>query len=641
MLSKKKPYLQIILTFFKVGVFTGVVIGLFEFPFRGVLTRTPLLGDTVDILAKPIMFMGFYACVFGVLALAAALMFGFAGFLYKKKCPSVLAFWFSFFTAAVMYVSVPINKALPPFYHPKSMAVNLILIIGAVSLSIILFLVTGGFLTRKLPEYGPEKSRKRLAGSMLIFITGLIICIAPVYQKGEKADLPETRVEGPNILFITVDTLRADHLPDYGYPYIKTPTITRLATEGVVFEQAYSTSSWTLPAGAGFTTGLTPRALHLHKMDDTLPSDVKTIAEVIREGGRATMAISSNPFLSKAYGFDRGFDRFLNVYDKNLRPALAGLFLFDNIFRLKRALDDAKHVTDLAFDNLDSLKGKSWFFWIHYMDPHKPYGGPWPLDIPDYDKGYDGSITFIYGWGKPVNEKREPLSEADLRHVLALYDADIKRFDLFLGKLLKRAKSMGLMKNTVVVLTSDHGEEFLEHGEFEHGTNLHKEQTHVPLIISGVGVPSKIRYPGLVSILDIPKTICRLAKTKAADTFMGDALLPFPGYPMDRTVLSETRTKGKNRVSIRFPMGETDFRRTFLHYDRQTGERKLYDLVDDPLEKINLAKYRPDDLDKAFNALTKAIKSENKAGSKINKGGKVNLDNDEVDVLKGLGYLVR
>ena len=638
MQSEKISYARIIGAFFTVGSLLGALAGIIEWSFRVHLTRFPLFSESLDVIAKPLMFSGFYACLYGAIALLSAAVLGKIPVLFKDRCPSILAFWITAFSVAVMYLSVPINKMIPPIFHMTSILVNLGLLSGGLALALILFFITGRAITKIFPKYNPTRSGVLLFVAVTISVCGILVCRYGAFHTPSNSPLSHSISTGPNVLLISVDTLRADHLPEYGYPEISTPTITNLAVKGILFEDAYSTTSWTLPACGSLMTGLSPRAMNLQESSDTLPSKAATIARVMQKSGRTTLAVSSNPFITRAYGFDRGFDRFINVYDKGLRPALSGIFIFDHIFRLRYSLDDASNVNKLALNSLKELKDKSWFFWVHYMDPHKPYGGPWPLDLPSYDKGYDGSITFIYGWAKPINELKEPLSEADMRHVKALYDADILRFDKYLGRLLRKMKGMGLMNNTYVLLVADHGEEFLEHGDFEHGKNLHKEQTHVPLIIVGPGIPEGFRHKGLVSIKDIPKTICSLTGVEPAKTFTGDSLYPFPGDILDKPLFGETHSKGRDMLSVRFRNPGSD-RMLFL-YNPKTGTRQLFDLGKDPGEYENLAEHHPEKAEDAFLLMNGIIKEENVLGLEFGTGEKVKLDANDLDALKGLGYLV-
>lgn len=625
--------------FFSVGALGGGLAGLFEAPFRWHLTRGGISSGFVEAIVKVLLFAGFYACLYGALGLIAGLVFGRFSSWYEKRSSWVLAASLLVVEIIVLYCSVSINRRLPPLGHPLSLVVNAVLLIGAVGFALTFFFLFGKALSKRVSILAAIRLRDAVVVSVALCLAGVVACAFFVLTPVTIATIEKKPVKGSNIVFITVDTLRADHLPCYGYPHIRTPAVDSIAASGIVFEKAFSTTSWTLPAFATLMTGRTPRASHVQEVGDTLSKDTATLAEVFRKSGRTTIGISSNPFLSAPYGFDRGFDRFVNVFDRDARAGLAGIYFFDHTYRLKKSLEDAQNVNRCAFRQISDLSDAPFFLWVHYMDPHKPYGGPWPLELPDYDKGYKGSISFVYGWAKPVNERRDPLSEADLRHVRALYDADIVRFDRFFEKLLARMKSSGLLKNTIFIIASDHGEEFLEHGDFEHGKNLYATQTHVPLIIAGHGIPKGVRRKERVSILDVPKTICKLAGVDAPDSFDGKELFPVQENVPERVVLGELKSNGRHRLSLRGEFSElTD---GALLLDIKTGDARLYNSAIDHGETKDLSGQFPERVEFSTEQLQKRFREESVKASKIKKGQPVQLFRDDLEILKNLGYIVQ
>ena len=632
------PFGQTLGAFFTVGALGGAMVGLVERIAHPLLTKGPILGPVPDWVLSALLFAGFYACLYGALGIVAALVLGWMRPLWSERRPAVLAAILLVFEVALLYASVPINRRLPPISHPTSMAVNLGLVLGATVLALLLFRVAGKAISARLPEFS-DKTKIRLFGwAVALCVCGVLVAMVFEAREPKKNPLATGRIDAPNVLLVSVDTLRADHLPAYGYPHIRTPAVDRLAQNGTVFENIFSTSSWTLPACATLATGRTPRANHVQLTRDTLPDQATTLAQAMRQSGRATVGISANRFVSEPYGFARGFDRFWNVYDRDLRPGLSGLYLFDHLHRLSAGPDDAANVNRLVFDQLRDLVGRSWFLWVHYMDPHKPYGGPWPLELPDYDKGYDGSIGFVYGWKKPVNELGQPLTQADLRHVRALYDADIVRFDRHFTLLLDRMETLGLLDNTLIVFVSDHGEEFLEHGDFEHGANLFREQTHVPLIIVGPNVPQGVRVPQRASILDVPRTLCALAGVPAPDSFAGAPLFPLANLDSDRETFGELQAK-VHHLSLRY--NREDRQRALLINDLTEGRRQWFDTTDDPAEATDLSKDQPEAGTRGFERLQAVMQREDGLGAQVDKGEKVKLPDYAIEQIKALGYIVQ
>jgi arylsulfatase A-like enzyme len=626
--------LTLIRTFFVSGALFGAIAGLCEFPFRFHLAKSIGVGTATDSVLTGSLFAGFYGGVFGGLGILAALfLLPFKG-IFAKRSAWVLGALISFFSIAVMYVAIPTNQALPHLGHPVSILSNLALVGGGLFCAGFLFWITAPRLAPFAEKFN-RWARLGLVLSVLICFAGVASGVLISNHHKAPSKLGSSIDTGANVLLITVDTLRADHLPLWGYPHIQTPGIDRIAQNGTVFENAFSTTSWTLPAFASIMTARTPRAAHVQKATDALPTGATTLAQAMKESGRATAAVSANPFLSSSYGFDRGFDRYANVYDPDQRPGLAGIYLFDNLFRLRKSLDDAANVNRLSVSTINALPETPWFLWIHYMDPHKPYGGPWPLQIPEYDKGYKGNITFIYGWANPVDEKGNPLTEADLRHVRALYDADIVRTDNHITQILDLLEAKGMLKNTVIAFVSDHGEEFLEHGDFEHGKNLHKEQTHVPMILSGPGVPQNERYKKRASILDLPKTLVALAGADVPKTFQGRSLLPLSADP--RAVFGEMQSAGRHRFSLRFngDKGE-DY---LLLQDAKTNRQSLFERNADPGEQTDQSQQNPGVTAFGDEVLQLFIGQESRFATDFKKPTPADLPTETIDALRGLGYL--
>lgn len=626
--------LRLVFTFFNVGVLGGVAVGLAEFLLRRGLTRGPIIGERADLLLQFFLFTGFYACLFGLLGLGAGIVFGWRR-LFTARRPEMLAFHLFLIETVLLYLGPRLNAKLPPLDTPISIAANLGLLLGAPCLAFVLFWLTG----KRRPQQQRETPGNRQRSFQRVLATawclaGLVVLALYLGLPPRRGVLPVGGAAGPNVLIITVDTLRADHLPAYGYPHISTPTLDALAARGTLFENAFSTCSWTLPSFGTLMTGRMPRALNLQFHDKRLHPDVLTLPGVMAESGRAAVGVSSNAFFSATYGFDSGFHRFVNVYDRDLRPGLAGVFLHDLLLRVGTMRDDAPNVNALAFDQLVDLRGKPFFLWVHYMDPHKPYGGPWPKTLPEYDRGYRGPITYVYYEDQPIDMNGRRLDETDVRHVQALYDSDIVRFDHYLGELLDRLEAEGFLENTVIVVASDHGEEFLEHGFWGHGKDLYVEQTHVPLILAGPGVPVGLRVAARVSLLDLPAAVCDLAGVAAPGSFTGVSLTPLFAGGLDRDALAEV-DYGRHWLSLRTGAGPG---RTMI-WRVDKGEKYLHDRATDPGEIQNLAAGDPASVATLFGVMKGYMDRDDRLAAELPA-----VDNAEVpehlrEQLRALGYL--
>ncbi len=284
------------------------------------------------------------------------------------------------------------------------------------------------------------------------------------------------RKEKPDVVFILVDTLRADHLPSYGYKINTAPNIQRLAEGAVLFERVISPSSWTKTSMASILTSQNPSRHGVRGVKDMLPEQFTTMAEVFANNGYHTIGINSNPWLKSKFGFDVGFKSYETL-----------LFLKDG------GWTDALEVNAAAVAALTQCpQEKPFFLYVHYMDVHDPYRpkSPFysasPLTIPGHGVIPDIELERLYcdkGFDAPGVRDR----------VMELYNGGIRTVDAGIGQLLKEMKRMGRLENTISVITSDHGEAFREHGTTKHGKNLYPEVYEVPLIFSWPGhLPSGV-----------------------------------------------------------------------------------------------------------------------------------------------------
>ncbi len=256
------------------------------------------------------------------------------------------------------------------------------------------------------------------------------------------------------VLLVSIDTLRRDHVGAYGYAPPTTPRLDALAREGVFCEDAVSSSSWTLPAHLSMFTSVDPGAHGGVDMSHGFNHAVPTLAALLRQAGFATEAVTSHLYVSPVYGLDDGFDHL--------------------DFRQDRKATD---VANRAVDVLDRIGDRPFFLFLHFYDPH------WHYDPPEstrriFDKAYAGTIT---GRLQDFSRRsRSNVSAADLAHLIALYDGEIRYVDDELARVFDHLRARGLERGTLVLVTSDHGEEFLEHGSWEHQKTLYEEVVRVP-----------------------------------------------------------------------------------------------------------------------------------------------------------------
>jgi arylsulfatase A-like enzyme len=308
-----------------------------------------------------------------------------------------------------------------------------------------------------------------------------------VLERWEERPRQRSNPSTPNILFITVDTLRADRMSCYGYEKYTTPHMDRLAERGILFRQAFSTSSWTWPSTASLLTGLLPYEHGvLSNKACNLNYNYETLAEALQQRGYTTSAISCNPLIDQTRQFDQGFERF------DAGPRM-------------RMTDE---VIDLIEAEIRALASTRFFLYLQLADPHTPHrplpseldrlGGEEPEDFPDRIQAgievdgmdhYAGRLMADEAcdeFGVQHPERVVPPEHA--QWISDRYDASVGTGDHYIGRILELLDSLELTEKTIVVITSDHGEEIFDHGMLAHGHALWSELVHVPLIIAGPGL---------------------------------------------------------------------------------------------------------------------------------------------------------
>lgn len=388
-----------------------------------------------------------------------------------------------------------------------------------------------------------------------------------------------------NLMIIGVDTLRRDHLGCYGYERQTSPNIDRLATGGVLFEDVASQSPWTLPSFATIFTSLYPTQhgagfleLGAGEFGNRMRTAFPPLAMILLKHGYSTGGIINAPTLAPEFGVDRGFE----YYDMTPRWDLR----------------EADAVTEDALTWLDANMGDPFFIFVHYFDPHVTYEPPAPYDTI-FDPDYSGRLGSTFGRNTYIRMQDElsiegdPSAEADWDHIRALYDGEIAFTDVAIGRLLEGLEERGLRENTLIVLLSDHGEEFFDHKGFEHGHTLYDELIKLPLMFSLPGViPEDVRVSRQVRLLDVLPTILDIMDITQAPHMEGSSLRPLMMGESDvvdasaamlpqRFAYSESMLYGTEKKSVTaYPWK--------LVYDTVSGEQMLFNLAHDPGEHENL-----------------------------------------------------
>ncbi len=318
----------------------------------------------------------------------------------------------------------------------------------------------------------------------------------------------------PNVLLLTLDTLRADALGCYGNPTIKTPNLDRLASEGVLFEDAICQIPATLTSHTAILTGLYPKTTGVRFRTNKLVSSEKTLTEIFADNNYKTAAFISSYVLEPAFGLAQGFDRYdLGSMIRNGKKVLPER-------RAEETISD-------SIDYLESNKDNSFFLWVHLYDPHTPYDPPSPFSTM-YDSEYQGSIRgTVAEITKFTATHGSDLNQRDLKHLRSLYDGEVSYMDHHIGRIIQKLNELEIMDNSIIAAIADHGESLGEHGRFFHGEDLYQPAIKIPFMIRyPFKIKEGIRVPELVQSIDLFPTLLELADIDANVTIDGNSLLP-------------------------------------------------------------------------------------------------------------------
>ena len=441
----------------------------------------------------------------------------------------------------------------------------------------------------------------------------------------------------PPIVLIVVDTLRADRLGCYGYPAPQTPNLDRFAAEGVRFERAYSPSSWTLPAVTSMLTGQMPSVHGVRSwLHASVPGGSPYLPEFLRENGYVTVCLMGNANMGEQ-GFGRGFDLYVEA---RTEPKLArsGLPLYPS----------ARDMTDLAIEALDQLGDGRFFLYVHYMDTHAPYLLPRDAETSLADEEYEGYVVthleqvlpvvgrrytrvYPYFWSK-VRETAE-----DHGRVRALYDAKVTYADHHIGRLLDHLAAQGRAEESLVVITSDHGEGLFQHGIREHEELPYEHQVRIPLLVRGPGLEPgrEVRTP--VELVDLPLALAHWGASTGSwnpprtggNGQLRAALAGGDSHPVsDPSVVAEVYVADRDEHAQMASLDDHKLIRT-------AGQQLLFDLSADPEERTDLSASDPTRVGELARIIDERIGSL----PTDSYGSEPITDPEVLERLRALGYL--
>lgn len=433
------------------------------------------------------------------------------------------------------------------------------------------------------------------------------------------------RVAGPNVILISIDTLRKDHCSAYGYQRNTTPNLRVLAEQGARFDLAYAPSSSTAPSHATMFTSLYPITHQVLKQGHKLSQEDYTLAECLSANGYQTAAVVASFVLDAKFGFSQGF----SFYDDTFKLSTSSIH--------RKYWSDQPDVIDQRADETTRKaigwlrKQRSWeqpfFLFVHYFDPHAPYVPP------------ESIVSHLAPHGK---------EQTDLQNIVGRYDGEIAFTDQEIGKLLKVLKRMNLEENTLVVVTSDHGEGLGQHDHLGHSINIYEEAVRVPLIFRW---PNRIAqgrvFSRQVELVDLVPTILDLIGIKP-DGFscQGRSLVaPLRGessLDKDRPIYlyreyyKDRQMKLLSGEKVRLKGGKFGIRLGNWKYieGKEENTKELFDLAADPQERVNLSTTFPKKTAELASQLTEWKKVHARKESVQNR-----IPEDDLERLKALGYV--
>ena len=641
----------------RMAALTGLAWGL----ALGLVDALPALveGDPLQNLGRrllALLFMAIWnALAFGLVLAAAGLVAGAALGLVGRQTsrPATAAFAWGL-CAALSVMGYGLQRY--PGGSPLLIGV-LALLAGA----------GAGWLAWLLSKGTPFRS----AGRWMLIVAGaglavlLAVAIARLTVRDWQVFNPRitgqsATAEHPNIVLIVIDALRADRLGVYGNQPSPSPRIDQLAGQGLVFRQAISQGNATPTAVQSFLTSLYPTELGAGSgLGRVIDPERVTLAEALQAGGYRTQAYVGNGHLAMTAGYAQGFDGYERPrpgrpYDLDrLRdetvvaglacryaPALCRLFeranglLFDPPILME---DEGARINTRALRFIRLHREEQFFLWLHYMEPHALYSPSQPFGT-GMAQGPLPSEDALRAWLPSRKAQHIVIGPAELATLWALYDGEVQDVDRLVGEVWDQIVAQGLADRTLLVITADHGDEFDDHGDYEHGQSLYQEVVRVPLIFVGPQVAGPGRSVDMpVPMLDLLPTLVDAAGAPLPELVHGESLLPVlaGGEPAEREFYSQNRVNRTQYAEDALFQGYTKLIYTFVR-----DQIELYDLRTDPGEQHNLAAA---DSERAA-ALRQKLRawevSVVKTWASLPKSGAVSEEVDQAtqNALKNIGY---
>lgn len=422
--------------------------------------------------------------------------------------------------------------------------------------------------------------------------------------------------DSPNVILYLVDSLRADHLGCYGYGSPISPNIDGFARDATLFERTLAQSSWTRPSVASIMTGRYPREHGVEERWSGLKRTLPAIAPILRRGGYATAAFVTSAVVTDRFGFANGFDDFRQDVKESIEPRMP----------------TSEWVTARAIDWLSRRSdARPFFLYLHTLDPHMPYTPPAMFrdNFAPAANPASGSFEHVVG----LRDGKLKPGARDSEEITALYDAEIAANDAAFGVLLGYLRARGLYDSTLIVFISDHGEEFLDHGGWEHAATLYQEMLRVPLIVRFPGGRAAgMRCRAVARHVDVLPTVLDIAGLQSMPGVAGRSLYAalnerLESDPISYATLSVDRRKIDCLVARGWKLIQVS------RHERLRPGIELYDIENDPGEKVDCSLTRRVIVDALLSTLRSHPTSHMSAPADL-----VPIDPQTERELRALGY---
>ncbi len=574
--------------------------------------------------------------------------------LFKKPNKNITHNEFKLWISVILYSSVLVITFIHTFLITKveysffGAIIQILKISLLYSLFLLIFFKFTNILSNSIPKLNWNKINLKLRPLYIIgifltlfFFSYFSLRTKVTFDKDYSPTKSKSLSNKQNVILIVLDTVRADHLSCYGYEQPTTPNLDKFNVDDALkFNKSYSTSNWTLPGHASIFTGKYPISHGAHFPPAESNIDLNafplidnelTLAEILRSHGYQTVGVSANTiFVNKEYGLNQGFNYWYSKSPFKYEPVVwTVLRNLHHCFQYIEAADpyfSANKINNIVYKWLnDEYKNQPFFMFINYMDAHIPYIPPSP-----YKYMFKGRKKIPLGVDIPGIEKGEKtISQPEKEHIRSLYDGEIAYLDHHLGMLFKRLKSMNLYKDSIIIVTSDHGEELGEHGLVDHGHHLYEPEIKIPILIklnnNTEMDKNLIKKDRPVQNMDIFPTVLDLLNIEIPDNNQGVSLFSKKEHP----IISECYgALNRDLTSI--------IKNNYKYIYSSNGDDKLFDLSNDKNEKNNIIHSYPEI---ASLERSEIFKWKKEIPKKILLENFRKLDSEMLKRLKTLGYI--